>query len=281
MLSQRQTQLSLSRAQHAVCKRLTLVLKSHLDWRDGKSYFKQITTTKKSGIAILISDKIDFKNRKKRQIILLYNDKGSVHQEDTPIVNIYGPIITVLKNKAKLRRINSTTIIIGDFHQFHSVAQSCPTLYNPMDCSIPGLSVHHQLPEFTQTHLHWVGDAIQPSHSLSSLPSIFPSIRVFSNESVLIKWPKYWRFSFSISPSNEHQGLISLDGLVGSPCSPRDSQESSPIPQFKSIILWCSVFFIVQLLYPYMTSRKTIALPFKQWIVHPDRNWTEEQLWTI
>ena len=275
MLSQRQ-------AQHAVYKRLTLVLKSHLDWRDGKSYFKQIITTK-AGIAILISDKIDFKNRKKKQIILLHNDKVSVHQKDTPIVNIYGPIITVLKNKAKLRRINSNTIITGDFHQFRSVAQSCPTLYNPMDCSIPGLSVHHQLPEFTQTHLHWVGDAIQPSHPLSFLPfpaSIFASIRVFSNESVLIRWPKYW--SFSISPSNEHPGLISLDGLVGSPCSPRDSQESSPTPQFKSIILWRSVFFIVQLLYPYMTSRKTIALTFKQWIAYPDRNWTtEEQLWTI
>ena len=68
------------------------------------------------------------------------------------------------------------------------------------------------------------------------LPSIFPNIRVFSNESALcIRWPKYWRFSFSVSPSNEHSGLISLDGLVRSPCSPRDSQESSPTPQFKSI----------------------------------------------
>ena len=67
-------------------------------------------------------------------------------------------------------------------------------------------------------------------------PSIFPSIRVFSNESVLhIRWPKYWNFSFSISPSNEYSGLISLDGLVGSPCSPRDSQKSAPTPQFKSI----------------------------------------------
>ena len=67
-------------------------------------------------------------------------------------------------------------------------------------------------------------------------PSIFPSIRVFSNESILhIRWPKYWSFSFSISPSNEYSGLISFNGLVGSPCSPRDSQESSPTPQFKSI----------------------------------------------
>ena len=90
----------------------------------------------------------------------------------------------------------------------------CPALYDPMNCSMPGLPVHHQLPEFTETHVHWVSDAIQPSHPLSShllLPSIFPSIRVFSNESVLwMRWPKYWSFSFSISPSNENSGLISF-----------------------------------------------------------------------
>ena len=107
-----------------------------------------------------------------------------------------------------------------------------------MDCGTPGLPDHHQLPEFTQTHVHQVGDAIQPSHPLSSPSPPAPdpsSIRVFSNESVLhIRWPKYWSFSFSISPSNEHPGLISFR-LVGSPCSPRDSQESSPTPQFKSI----------------------------------------------
>ena len=97
--------------------------------------------------------------------------------------------------------------------QFSSVAQSCPTLCDPMDCSMPGLPVHHQLPEFTQTHVHRVGDAIQPSHPLSSLLllSIFPSIRVFSNKLVLrIRWTKYWSFSFSISPSNECSGLISF-----------------------------------------------------------------------
>ena len=83
-----------------------------------------------------------------------------------------------------------------------------------MNHSTPGLPVHHQLPEFTQTHVHWVSDAIQPSHPLSSpspLAPIPPSIRVFSNESTLhLRWPKYWSFSFSISPSNEHPGLISF-----------------------------------------------------------------------
>jgi len=119
--------------------------------------------------------------------------------------------------------------------QFSSVSQPCPTLCDPMNCSTPGLPVHHQLPEFTQTHVHRVGDAIQPSHPLPSpslLPPIPPSIRVFSNESTLrIRWPKYWSFSFSISPSNEHPGLISfrmdwLDFLA---------VQSSPTPQFKSV----------------------------------------------
>ena len=97
---------------------------------------------------------------------------------------------------------------------FSSVAQSCPTLCNPMNRSTPGLPVHHQLPEFTQTHVHRVSDDIQPSHPLLSpllLPPIPPSIRVFSNEStVRMRWPKYWSFSFSISPSKEHPGLISF-----------------------------------------------------------------------
>ena len=98
--------------------------------------------------------------------------------------------------------------------QFSSVSQSCLTLCDPMDCSTPGLPVHHQLPEFTQTRVHRVGDAIQPSHPLSSpslLPSIFPSIRVFSNESALhISLSKYWSFNFNISPFEEHSGLISF-----------------------------------------------------------------------
>ena len=95
---------------------------------------------------------------------------------------------------------------------FSSVTQSCPTLCDLMGCSIPGFPVHHQLLELAQTHVHWVGDAIQPSRPLSS-PSppalIFPGIRVLSNVSVLcIRWPKYWSFSFSISPSNEYSSLL-------------------------------------------------------------------------
>ena len=103
--------------------------------------------------------------------------------------------------------------------QFSSVTQSCPTLCDPMNRSTPGLPVHHHLPEFTQTHVHQVSDAIQPSHPLSIsssvhlilLPSIPSSIKVFSNESTLrMRWPKYWRFRFSIIPSKEHPRLISF-----------------------------------------------------------------------
>ena len=98
--------------------------------------------------------------------------------------------------------------------QFSSVAQSCPTLCDPMDCSTPGLPVHHQLPESTQTHVHWVSDAIQPSHSLS-FPSP-PSLNLSQHQghfkwvSSLHQVAKYWSFNFSISPSNEHPGLISF-----------------------------------------------------------------------
>ena len=100
------------------------------------------------------------------------------------------------------------------FSQFSSVTQSCPTLCDPMDCSRLGLTVHHQLPEFTQTHVHWVGDAMQPSHPLltPSTPTFnLSSIRAFSNESaLLIRWPKYWSFSFSISLSSDYSGLMSF-----------------------------------------------------------------------
>ena len=122
--------------------------------------------------------------------------------------------------------------------QFSSVAQWYLTLCNAMDCSMPGLPVDHQLPEPTQTYIHRVGDAIQPSYTLSSTsppPTIFPSNRVFSNESVLcIRWPKYWSFSFTISPSSEYSGLISfrmdwLDLLAV------QGTLKSPTQQFKGI----------------------------------------------
>ena len=134
-----------------------------------------------------------------------------------------------------------------------------------MDCSTPGFPVHHQLPEFTQTHVHHVNDAIQPSHPLSSLfllPLIFPSIRGFSNESLLpSRGPNYQSFSFNISPSNEYSGLISfrmdwldLPGVQGTLKSLLQHHNS------KASILWFSAFLIVQLSHPYMTTGKTIAL---------------------
>ena len=99
------------------------------------------------------------------------------------------------------------------------------------------------------------------SHPLYLLLSVFPSIRIFSNEWALcIRWPKYWSFSFSISPSNEYSGLISFRIDWFDLWSPRHSQESSPTPQFKTSILWCSAFSMVQLSHPYMTIGKTIAL---------------------
>ena len=124
--------------------------------------------------------------------------------------------------------------------QFSSVAQSWPALCNPMDCSMPGLPVYHQLLEFTQTHVHWVGDAIQPPHPLSS-----PSPPTFnrSQHQGLFKWvssshqvAKVLEFQLQ-HPSFQWTLRTDLpkDRLVVSPCSPRDSQESSPTPQFKSI----------------------------------------------
>ena len=123
--------------------------------------------------------------------------------------------------------------------QFSSVTQSCPTLCDPMDGSMQGLPVHHQLPEFSQTHVHWFGDAMQPFHPLSSTSPTFN----LSQHQGLFKWvssshqvAKVLEFQF------QHQSLQWIfrtdflwDRLVGSSCSPRDSQESSPAPQFKSI----------------------------------------------
>ena len=134
-----------------------------------------------------------------------------------------------------------------------------------MDHSTPGLPVHHQLPEFTQIHVHWVSDAIQPSHPLSpSSPSslIFTSIRVFSNEMALcIRWPKYWSISFSISPSNEYSGLISFRIVWFYLLAVQGTlKHLFQYHNSKASILPCSAFFMVQLSHPYMTTGKTIAL---------------------
>ena len=132
-----------------------------------------------------------------------------------------------------------------------------------MNHSTPGLPVHHQLLESTQIHAHWVSDAIQPSHPLSSPFSSCPQsllASVFSNESTLrIRWPKYWSFSFSIIPSKEHPGLVSfrmdwLDLLTVQGTLKSFLQHRSS----KASILWCSVFFIVQLSHPYMTTGKGV-----------------------
>ena len=141
-----------------------------------------------------------------------------------------------------------------------SVAKSCLILWDPMDCSTPGFPVLHCFPEFVQTHVHWINDAIQPSHPLSPLllPSVFPSIRVFSNESALsIRWPQYW--SFSISPSNDYSGLMSLRIHWFDLLAVRGTLKSLlQHHSLKASIFWCSAFFVVQLLHSYRTTGKIL-----------------------
>ena len=131
--------------------------------------------------------------------------------------------------------------------------------------------VLHYLLKFAQTHVHWVSDAIQPLHPLSPhllLPSIFPSNRVISNKSALhIKWPKYWNFNFSISPSNDYSGLstfridwLDLLAVQGTP------KRASPAPQFKSINSLVLSLLYVQLSYPYMTTGKTTPLTIRTFV---------------
>ena len=148
--------------------------------------------------------------------------------------------------------------------QFSSVSQLCPTLCNTMDCSTPGLPITN----FRSPPKPMSIESVMPSnnlilcHPLLLPPSIFPSIRVFSNESAFhIRWPKYWSFSFNISPSNEHPGFISfrmdwLDLLAVQGTLKSLLQHHSS----KASILQHSAFFIVQLSHPYMTTGKTIAL---------------------
>ena len=144
-----------------------------------------------------------------------------------------------------------------------SVARLCLTLCDPMDCSTPDFPVLHRLLELAQTHVCRVSDATHhlPLCRPLLLPLIFPSVRVFSNEWVLqIRWPKYWSFSFRISPSNEYSGVISFrvdwfDLAVQGTLKSILQHHSS-----KTSVLWHSVSFIVQLSHPCMTTRKTIDL---------------------
>ena len=136
--------------------------------------------------------------------------------------------------------LTAARLLVFSSVQFSSVAQSCPTLCDPMDRSTPGLPVHHQLPELAQTHVHQVSDAIQPSHPLSS-----PSLPAFnlSQHQGLFKWvSSLHQVAKVLELQIQHQSFqwifrtnFLYDWLVGSPCSPRDSQESSLAPQFKSI----------------------------------------------
>ena len=149
-------------------------------------------------------------------------------------------------------------------HYCCSVTESCPTVCNSLDCSTPGFLVLHYLPEVAQTYILWVNDAIQPSHPVapfSSCPQSFPASESYPVESALcIKWWKCWRFSFSISPSNEYSELISfridwfdlaVQGTLRSLVQHHN---------LKASILWCSAFFILQLSHLYLTTGKTIAL---------------------
>ena len=148
---------------------------------------------------------------------------------------------------------------------YSSVSKSCPALCDPMNRSTPGLPVHHQLPEFTQTHVHWLNDAIQPSHPLSSpSPPAFNLSQhqgLFKWISSLHRWPKYWSFTFIISLSNAYSGLIFFRiDLVDLLAVQGTLKSLLQHHSFKASILWCSAFFTVLLSHLYITFGKTISL---------------------
>ena len=164
--------------------------------------------------------------------------------------------------------LDQVNTIEDEFIQFSSVTQSCPTLWDPMDCSKPDLLVHHQLPEVNKIQVHWVSDAIQPSTiqpasviPLSSCIQSFTASGFFHWSVLHIRWPKYWSFSFSMNPSNGYSGLISfrMDWLalltVQGTLKSLLQHHSS-----KASILQCSASFRVRLSHPYMTTGKTIVL---------------------
>ena len=149
--------------------------------------------------------------------------------------------------------------------QFSTVAQSSQTLCDPVDCSMPGLPVHHQLPKFTQTHVHWGSDIIQPSHPLSSPSPLAFNLsqhwKLFAMSQFFTSGGQNIRVSASTSvlPMNI-QGWVPLGWTGWIPCNPRDSQESSPTPQFKHINSLALSFLHSPTLNPYMTTGKTIVL---------------------
>ena len=186
----------------------------------------------------------------------IYTQKWNYWSDDSSIFHFWG-------NPMLFSTVATPIYIPTNSVQFSSVAQSCLTLWDPMDCRMRGLPVHHQLPELLKLmsiELVMPSNHLILCHPLLLLPSIFTSIRIFPNESVLhIRWPKYW--SFSICPSNEYSGLISfrmnwLDLLAVQGTLKSLLQHHS----LKASILWCSSFFIVQLSHPHMTTWKTIAL---------------------
>ena len=176
-----------------------------------------------------------------------FTQEGAATSEGKTTVNNFGNlfsqwnVVSIIFIIQYLNNHNSNTLHMSDMGQvqFSSVAQSCPTLGDRMDCSTPGLPVHHQLPEFTQTHVHWVSDAIQPFHPLLS-PS--PALNI-SQYQGLFQWvSSSHQVAKGLEFQLQHRSIqwtpridFLYDGLVGSPCSPRDSQESFPTLQFKSI----------------------------------------------
>ena len=174
-------------------------------------------------------------------IPIIYTSEVLVHRETYTgiLIVIIFVIASQIPSNSRITSVQFSRSVVSDSLQPHGC-----------------LPVHNQLPEFTQTHIHWVSDAIQPSHPLSSLPSIFPSIRVFSNVLAFhISWPKYWSFSFNISPSNEYSGLISFrtdwfDLLAVQGTLKNLLQHHN----LKASILQLSAYFVIQLSYSYMTT---------------------------
>ena len=172
--------------------------------------------------------------------------------------------MNVVTNSRFRKKTDQRLTYSGSLSQFNSAAQSCPTLCDPMNCSMPGLPIHHQLPEFTETHVY---QSVMPSshlilcRPLFLLPPIIPSTKVFSSESTLhMRWPKYWSFRFSIIPSKETPGLISFRMDWLDLLAVQGTLNSLQHHSSKASDLRHSAFFTVQISHPYMTAGKTIVL---------------------